>query len=398
MTLAHSTVTVEDQPADPTPAAMAQGPTSATQFHEPPGEFRSWVDQPELASADQRARADPGVPTSAAPAAPGSSSGDAGSWLRRAAEKFPMSLALACVTAVWVLGCVWSFAEQKDFAQAKGFADPELLPLVLDGLGAAMAGVAFAASLDARPAIPARIAMALAVLCSAASNGAWAYERSAADPTTVLVGVVVPIVANVALEVLLAELRRRVQRRRGLPAPAALPSLRLARLLLGGWPEFAAWRREVLAVTATVTDASAATPAASERQSEPINADTGANDGDAGPGHTDGDGASGLGDTQEREGENLLTPFERAALAQTAKEHDLTESADELGQALLVTREKRCNEGGGISRNGLRAGLGLRGVRVGSDKASALKTAVASLERRLSEPETGDPTEAFPAV
>ena len=168
--------------------------------------------------------------------------------------RLPLGLALSAVTAVWAFGAVWSFTEQSAFARAKGFSDPALLPLVLDGLAVAMAGVAFAASLDARPAVGARLGTALAVAASAASNGLWAAERSALptgpDWTTVAIGAGIPIAANIAFEVLLGELRRQVQRHRGLPAPAALPSLRLVRLLLDPPAAFTEWRAEVLARTA----------------------------------------------------------------------------------------------------------------------------------------------------
>jgi hypothetical protein len=171
----------------------------------------------------------------------------------RVFSRMPMGIALGAVAAVWVLGCVWSFTEQSAFATAKGFSDPMLLPLVIDGLAAAMGGVAFAASLDARPAVAARVGTALAVLASAASNGLWAAERSTGpagpDPATVAIGVGIPIAANIAFEVLLAELRRQVQRRRGLPAPVPLPTLRVARLLLNPWPTFQQWRRLVLDTT-----------------------------------------------------------------------------------------------------------------------------------------------------
>ena len=172
-----------------------------------------------------------------------------GFWASRA----PMTIALTMVAAVWLLGAVWSFTEQTAFADTKGFADPALLPLVLDGLAAAMAGVAFAASLDGRPAVPARVGTALAVLASAGSNGVWAAERSAGpvgpDLATVAIGAGMPIVANIAFEVLLAEFRRQVQRARGVPAPTPLPTLRLTRLMLAPRSTFAAWRREVLART-----------------------------------------------------------------------------------------------------------------------------------------------------
>jgi hypothetical protein len=170
------------------------------------------------------------------------------SW-RRFATALPMRTALTGVALVWLLGCVWSFEEQTNFAAAKGFTLPWLLPLVIDGLAAAMAGVAYAASLDARPAIPARIATALAVGASAASNAAWAWER-AGDPGTVALAVAIPIAANLAFEVLLSEMRRQVQRGRGQQPPVAVPYPRVIRLLLAPASTFVTWRRTVLALTA----------------------------------------------------------------------------------------------------------------------------------------------------
>lgn len=210
------------------------------------------------------------------------------------AERLPMGLALSTVTAVWLLGCVWSFTEQTAFARAKGFADPELLPLVIDGLAVSMAAVAFAASLDGRPALAARLGTALAVLASAASNGLWAAERSSAaaagpDLATVVVGAGIPVAANIAFEVLLAELRRQVQRRRGLPAPAPLPTLRVARLLLAPPSTFRAWRDEVLEVTAA-----AVPPLALESAGRPP--------GD-GPPDPDGQGSRDVEDAPSEDGE-----------------------------------------------------------------------------------------------
>jgi hypothetical protein len=112
-----------------------------------------------------------------------------------------------------------------------------------------MAGVSWAASLDARSAIPARLATLIAVGASSASNGTWAYLRAHHDHVTVALGVAVPIAANLAFEVLLAELRRQVQRKRGLPAPVAIPYPRLIRLILAPWGTFSAWRTVVLDVT-----------------------------------------------------------------------------------------------------------------------------------------------------
>jgi hypothetical protein len=134
---------------------------------------------------------------------------------------------------------------------AKGFTFPHLLPLVIDGFAVSMAGVSWAASLDARPAVAARVATVVAVSASSASNGVWAYLRAHHDPATVALGVAVPIAANIAFEVLLAELRRQVERRRGLPPPVAVPYPRLIRLILAPWPTFRAWRTMVLAITAT---------------------------------------------------------------------------------------------------------------------------------------------------
>ena len=172
-----------------------------------------------------------------------------GRWGRFAAS-LPMRVALLAVAAVWLLGCVWSFEEQTAFAAAKGFGYPHLLPLVIDGLAVSMAAVAWAASLDARPAIPARLATLIAVAASASSNGIWAYQRTARDMVTVAIAVAVPIAANLAFEVLLAELRRQVQRGRGLPPPVAVPHVRLIRLALSPWQTFRAWRALVLELTA----------------------------------------------------------------------------------------------------------------------------------------------------
>jgi hypothetical protein len=172
-----------------------------------------------------------------------------GRW-RRFSASLPMRTALLAVSTVWILGCVWSYQEQSAFAASKGFTYPHLLPLVIDGFAVSMAGVAWAASLDARPAIPARLATIIAVAASSASNGAWAYLRAHHDITTVILGITVPIAANLAFEVLLAELRRQVQRRRGLPPPVAIPYPRLIRITLAPFNTFRTWRTLVLDLTA----------------------------------------------------------------------------------------------------------------------------------------------------
>jgi hypothetical protein len=174
---------------------------------------------------------------------------------RRFMAALPMRTALAAVAVVWLLGCVWSFHEQSEFAAAKGFAFPHLLPLVIDGFAVAMAGVAWAASLDARPAVSARLATLVAVAGSAASNGTWAWISTTGpgavghDQVAVALGVAVPVAANLAFEVLLAELRRQVQRRRGLPAPVAVPYPRLIRVALAPISTVREWRALALELT-----------------------------------------------------------------------------------------------------------------------------------------------------
>lgn len=172
-----------------------------------------------------------------------------GFW-RRMGAALPMRTALFAVAGVWVLGCVWSFREQSEFAGHLGFAFPDLLPLVIDGFAVSMAGVAWAASLDARPAVPARLATVVAVAASSASNGVWAWLRAEHNTVTVVVAVAVPVTANLAFEVLLAECRRQVQRRRGLPPPVPVPYPRAIRIVLSPWKTFTAWRHLVLELTA----------------------------------------------------------------------------------------------------------------------------------------------------
>jgi hypothetical protein len=194
---------------------------------------------------------------------------------RRFGASLPMRTALVAVGTVWILGCVWSYQEQSAFATSKGFTFPHLLPLVIDGFAVSMAGVAWAASLDARPAIPARLATLVAVAASSTSNGVWAYLRAHHDITTVILGIAVPVAANLAFEVLLAELRRQVQRRRGLPPPVAVPYPRLIRIALAPWQTFRDWRSLILEITAidhivvrtlsaTTSESGLRTPAASD--------------------------------------------------------------------------------------------------------------------------------------
>lgn len=198
---------------------------------------------------------------------------------QESSSRLPMALALAVVAIVWVGGCVWSFEEQTSFATFKGFHLPWLLPLVIDGLAIAMAAVAFAAALDSRPAVFARLGIAFSVALSATSNASWAWERSKGDPGTIALAIVVPVLANLAFEVLLSESRRQVLRRRGQPAPVSLPYPRLARLLLSPFSTFLQWRRLVLDATdlgpqfaaakAAATNATVATVASAPERATP---------------------------------------------------------------------------------------------------------------------------------
>lgn len=162
----------------------------------------------------------------------------------------PLRLALLGVAGVWLLGCLWSLREQNAFAAASGFLTPWVLGLVLDGLAISCAGVAYAASLDGRPAVMARLILAVGVAASATSNGVWAAERSGGQVATIALAAGVPVAANVAFEVLLGERRRVVKRRRGLAAPTPVEPPRLVRLLLSPLAEPKAWRARVLAATA----------------------------------------------------------------------------------------------------------------------------------------------------
>src|SRR5439155_490345 len=80
-------------------------------------------------------------------------------------------------------------------------------------------------------------------------NATVAWQRSG-DPTAVVIAAGVPIAANLAFEVLLHELRRQTLRRRGLPAPAAVPYPRLIRVMLAPCATLRQWRRLVLELTA----------------------------------------------------------------------------------------------------------------------------------------------------
>jgi hypothetical protein len=195
------------------------------------------------------------------------------SWWRRFVAAIPLRFALLITAAVWAMGCVWSFREQTLFAHAKGFHLPWLLPAVIDGLAIALACVAYAASLDGRPGVVARLGTAVAVAASAASNATFAWQRSG-DTTTVVLAAGVPVAANLAFEVLLHELRRQVLRRRGLPAPVAVPYPRMIRLVLAPVSTLHQWRRLVLDLTVLEPPVAVATPGAHDVADAPASAAT----------------------------------------------------------------------------------------------------------------------------
>ncbi len=170
---------------------------------------------------------------------------------------WPLIVSLVLIAGVWVAGAVWSYDHQSRFAESLGFHHGYLLPAVADGLPVAMAAVAFSAALDGRPATVARLGTALAVAASSASNGIYAWRRSGHDLTTVIVAVAIPVMAAVAFEVLLGEIRKQVLQRRGATPPAPIPLLRPIRVLLDPAHEIGQWRRTVLAVTDPAVDPAA---------------------------------------------------------------------------------------------------------------------------------------------
>ncbi|AEH08758.1 MULTISPECIES: DUF2637 domain-containing protein [Protofrankia] len=167
---------------------------------------------------------------------------------------WPLIVSLVLIAGVWAAGAVWSYDHQSRFAESLGFHHGYLLPAVADGLPVAMAAVAFSAALDGRPATVARLGTALAVAASSASNGIYAWRRSGHDLTTVIVAVAIPVMAAVAFEVLLGEIRKQVLQRRGAAPPAPVPLLRPIRVLLDPFREIGQWRRHVLTVTDPAAD------------------------------------------------------------------------------------------------------------------------------------------------
>lgn len=189
--------------------------------------------------------------------------------------RWPIWIAMPLIFAVFLAGAVWSFREQAALARSAGFHAPALLPLTFDGFAVAMAAVAWAASLDGRAAVFARLGMAVGIACSVGANAAWAWQRSGGDRLTVILAAGVPVLAMIAFEAVLAEVRRQVQRKRGLPRPDPIPMPRLIAVVLSPFKTPRLWRRLVLDLTdltrqfEAVRTAQSDTPAARAEQTEP---------------------------------------------------------------------------------------------------------------------------------
>ena len=171
----------------------------------------------------------------------------------RRALTFHTGLSLVAILAVFVAGAWWSFEEQRRLAEHFRFTDPWVFPLLLDGMAVALAVTAFSAALDGRAAVVTRLIAAACVGWSAEFNAQAVLSRWPAEDhdrwIAVAMAIVAPIVAYIAFERLLHEVRRQVARIRGQRPPAAVTPPRLVRLLLDPWGTFVTWRRVALDLT-----------------------------------------------------------------------------------------------------------------------------------------------------
>jgi hypothetical protein len=167
-----------------------------------------------------------------------------------------MGCSLTLVALVYAGGAVWSFHEQTMFAITLGFESrPWLLPIVLDGMVAAMASVALVVSLQGRSAFRPRMVTMIAITLSALSNAVAAWNRTNGTDTQVtatIVATIIPVAAAVAWEALLDELRSQIilsaapyLAKRKIPGPRAIRLLLSPRTILE-------WRRLVLEMTTPV--------------------------------------------------------------------------------------------------------------------------------------------------
>lgn len=163
-----------------------------------------------------------------------------------------LAAGLLVVGAVWLLSCWWSFSEQTRAADSLHFRHPSVLPWMLDALAVALALVALGAALNGQSAGTARLGVLAALAGSVWANTQGVSLRFAHAPErdALVMAAIAPLSAYVALEVILGRIRRLVLWLRGEPAPAAIPALRLVRLLLAPRTSFAEWRTAVLARTA----------------------------------------------------------------------------------------------------------------------------------------------------
>lgn len=185
----------------------------------------------------------------------------------------PTVAALSLTTAVFLTGAWFNFAEQRAWAEGRGYGMPVLLPIFLDGLALALAVVSMSASLDGRTAIPQRIGSFVAILSSSAVSGTAAYHRMsdvaslthsrALDWSVVALGGAIPLLCFMAYENVLAELRRLIMKLRGQVSPQPIPKPRAVMWIVQPpWRTFAEWRTgaleqcraELVVVQARVTE------------------------------------------------------------------------------------------------------------------------------------------------
>jgi len=143
--------------------------------------------------------------------------GGEGRW-RRSVPRCPCGRADSGRLRV-ILGCVWSYQEQTRSPRPR-LHHPDLLPLVIDGFAVPWRG-GLGRSLEARRRSRPG-GHPVAVAASSASNGVWAYLRADHDMVTVVLGVTVPIAANLGSRCC-SRATPPGARRRGLPPPVAVP-------------------------------------------------------------------------------------------------------------------------------------------------------------------------------
>lgn len=165
---------------------------------------------------------------------------------------YVLAAGMLVVATVWGLSCWWSFTEQTRAADSLHFRHPAVLPWMLDALAVALALVALASALNGQSAGSARLGVLLALAGSVWANTQGVSLRFDGHPKqdALIMAAIAPLSAFIALEVILGRVRRLVLWLRGEKPPAAVPALRLVRLLLAPTTSFGEWRTAVLARTA----------------------------------------------------------------------------------------------------------------------------------------------------